>query len=224
MSRRHVFTLVGSMAMLAGGVLIVLAAAGFFNSSSPRTLPEPVAFAPSPTPAPQLEPTEVPPTVVPTPPPSAAAIERILIPRIGIDAPIVILGVDPDGAMQAPSGPVDVAWYHFTARPGTGGNAVFAGHVDYRNYGPAVFWRLRELVQGDEVQVRLEDGTVYLYKVISAATYIADDAPVQEIVGNTPDEVVTLITCTGSFNSRTREYDKRLIVRAERVYEAALAQ
>lgn len=201
--------------MIAGGVLILLVALGFFTSG-PRSFPD-VAFGPTITPPQPAVPAQ--PRPDPTPTPSDAPVERIIIPKIGVDAPVVVLGVDDHGVMEAPNGPVEVAWYHFTARPGWGSNAVFAGHVDYRPNIQAVFWHLRNLTQGDEVIVRLADGTTYKYRVTSAATYLADDAPVQEIVGPTPTEVVTLITCGGAFNPQTREYDKRLIVRAERVYE-----
>jgi sortase (surface protein transpeptidase) len=40
---------------------------------------------------------------------------------------------------------------------------------------------------------------------------------VDQIVGATPEEVITLITCSGTFSSATHQYDKRLVVRAERV-------
>jgi len=39
---------------------------------------------------------------------------------------------------------------------------------------------------------------------------------VAEIVGATPAEVVTLITCSGTFDRQTRQYSDRLVVRAER--------
>ena len=149
------------------------------------------------------------------PPPSEAPIVALRISRVGIDAPIVVLGVDAQGVMETPAGPRDVAWYDFTAHPGFGSNAVFAGHVDYRDYGPAVFWRLREVREGDEIEVALEDGTSYLYKVTSAHVYGTDEAPVEAIVGPTETESITLITCEGTFNTRTREYDRRLVVRAE---------
>ena len=208
---RRFLTVAGSLLMLAGGFAIVVFA--LFNVSGPdqRTLPEPEAFS-----VPTQAPTEIPPSPEPTPAPSSAPIERLLIPRIGVDAPIVVLGVTPDGVMQDPKGPMEVAWYDFSSYPGFGSNAVFAGHVDYANFGAAVFWKLRELQAGDEINVRLTDGTRYTYRVISSNTFSAQDAPVQDIVGSTPQEVVTLITCGGTFNTRTREYDRRLIVRAER--------
>lgn len=157
-----------------------------------------------------------PPTPTPKPdvPPPAAPIERLLIPRIEVDAPVVVKGVDADGVMQSPDGPWDVAWYDFSAGPGFGGNAVFSGHVNYRDVGPAVFWRLRELEPEDVVQVRLADGTLYTYRVTAKNTFEAAMAPVAEIVGPTPEEVITLITCVGTFDRATRQYDQRLVVRA----------
>jgi LPXTG-site transpeptidase (sortase) family protein len=203
---------IGFVLMVAGGLIITIAAfSGFDRGATPR----PVEFVAAP------PPTEVPSTPVPeptaTPMPSEAPVERLIIPRASIDANVVVLGVKPDGEMQAPSTPTDVGWYRFTSHPGFGSNAVFAGHVDYANYGRAVFWYLRDLREGDEVGVRLADGTYYSYRVVSLQTFSSEDAPVQEIIGPTDREVVTLITCDGSFNTRTREYDKRLIVRAERV-------
>jgi sortase (surface protein transpeptidase) len=79
---------------------------------------------------------------------------RLVIPKIGIDVPVTVKGLDPSGVMQNPNGPEDVAWYDFTARPGQDGNAVFSGHLDYHDYGPAVFARLREMTAGDLVKVR----------------------------------------------------------------------
>jgi sortase (surface protein transpeptidase) len=42
---------------------------------------------------------------------------------------------------------------------------------------------------------------------------------VNDIVGPTDKEVVTIITCSGDFDPKTREYNKRLIVRAEREFD-----
>jgi sortase A len=142
---------------------------------------------------------------------------RILLPKLGVDAPIVLLGVLPGGAMDAPSTPLDVAWYTFSAKPGQPGNVVMSGHVDFVNYGPAVFARLDEMRLGDEVAVQLENGAILKYLVQSVDEYVEAEAPVQQIVGPTPNEAITLITCSGSFDARSRTYDKRLVVRAARI-------
>lgn len=222
--RRGRLLLLGVLATLAAGlisagvVLLVVAARG--SGGGPRTLPRfsqlpdaPLATA---TQTPGASATEAPgPTATPD---VAQAILRVRIPRIQVDAPTVVLGVDSRGVMLSPKDPMQVAWYNFSAKPGERGNVVLSGHVDYVNFGPAVFWRLRELRPGDEVLLEVDDGRVFTYRVVSAATYDADTAPVQEIVGPTPMEVVTLITCTGAFDARTREYADRLVVRAERVF------
>jgi LPXTG-site transpeptidase (sortase) family protein len=150
-----------------------------------------------------------------TPPALATLPVRLVIPKIGIDAPVTVKGVDPNGSMQNPNGPEDVVWYDFTARPGQGGNAVFSGHLDYHDYGPAVFARLREMAAGDLVEVRLEDGTVQRYVVTMSVLYPADSAPSQEIVGPTGREMVTLVTCGGTWQGRPQGYSHRLVVRAD---------
>jgi len=169
----------------------------------PTGLPRPTATAePTTTPAPLLV---------------AAPPVRLLIPAIGVDAPITVKGLRADATMDVPDGPEDVAWYNFTARPGMGSNAVISGHLDYHDYGAAVFWRLKELREGDIVEVRLADGSVLRYRVSLKLSYDARMAPVPEIVGPTSKEVVTLITCGGTFDSGSRTYSNRLVVRAERV-------
>lgn len=141
----------------------------------------------------------------------------MLIPAIGVDAPISVKGVDPDGQMEAPNGPWDISWYDFTARPGFGSNAVFSGHVDYYEIGPAVLWNLKDVVENDLVEVRLTDGTVYRYQVFAMESVDAEMPDIAKIVGSTEEEIVTLITCIGTFDPIKGSYDQRLIVRAQRV-------
>jgi len=234
MKRRPLFVALSALAVVAGAAVIAFAVLGGGSKHTPRNIPQSSVFI-----LPTVSPTPVPPTVVapePTPVPSDAPVARLVIPRIKVDAAIQVLGLSSDGAMQDPKGPKEVGWYdltrsfeNFSSYPGWGGNAVFAGHVDYINYGPAVFWRLKELQPDDEVDVRLADGTGYTYKVTSMDSLTekangdlvsaASGAPVQvtDIVGPVGREVITLITCEGTFNTRTREYDKRLVVRADRV-------
>jgi LPXTG-site transpeptidase (sortase) family protein len=155
------------------------------------------------------------------PTPDGAPIAVLAIPKYDVSAPVVTRSVDSAGVMQTPDGPTDVAWYDFSAKPGFGSNAVFSGHVDYINYGPAVFWHLKDLAFGDVIEVRLDDSTVYQYKVVSVQQLPVEQANVGEIVGPTPRDIITLITCGGNWTGH--EYDSRVVVRAERSYEAAPA-
>lgn len=156
-------------------------------------------------------------------PPRELASANLVIPRFDVNAPVGTKGVDASGFMASPDGPRDVVWYSFTGEPGDGGNAVFGGHVDYANYGPAVFWDLRNLVENDVIEVRLKDGTVYRYRVAAMGTVDADalQEDLETVLGPTRQEVITLITCNGSFDDTTKTYDQRLIVRAERIPDSA---
>lgn len=219
-----IFMGAGVSALVAATVLFVLGLTGTVGDSGysgPGTstvFGSPVEryFTPQPTPT------------VPPPPPSEAPVARIVIPRFEVDAPVVVRGVDANGVMETPDGPWDVAWYDIRSddsdRPGFGSNAIFSGHVDYINVGPAVFWNLKDLEQGDLVEVRLDDGTVYRYSVSSREQVGAapSEEEIRKIVGQTEQEIITLITCGGTFDASVGQYDQRVVVRAERVFDDAL--
>jgi len=141
-------------------------------------------------------------------------VERIAIKSIGVDSQLVPLNITPDGYMDVPNSPELVAWYDFTSKPGLGGNAVFSGHVDYHNYGPAVFWDLRNLEAGDEIEIVLRDGTVIHYAVTALQSFPVDNIDMAAVLAPTAQESITLITCDGIFDAG--HYDQRLVVRAVR--------
>ena len=152
--------------------------------------------------------------------------DRLLIPSISVDAPFTmrVAAADANGSvkMENPEGPEDVVWYDFSAfpglggRPGVGGNTVLSGHVDYHNYGPAVFWDLSKLEVGAEIIIHLRDGTEYKYTVQWNRTVEPSSTSWSDIVASTPQESLTMITCAGTFDSSTRSYDQRRVVWATR--------
>lgn len=210
--------MVAGVGMMAGAAVLMLIAFGIIlggnnGNSSLKTV---VGFGQpiqTPTPGPTPTPTDK------FPPGDNAPITRLIIAAAKINAPVVVKGVDEQGVMQSPDNAYETVWYNFSAHPGWPGNAVFAGHVDYIHVGEAVFWNLKDLNPGDLVEVQLADGTVYKYSVISKWQYDSSTAPVDQIVGPTPNQTVTLITCSGTFNQATHQYDKRLVVRAQRIPE-----
>jgi LPXTG-site transpeptidase (sortase) family protein len=209
----------GAAMLIAAGVLFAVAAPNLFGGHSGNSNLETIAGFGD-----RITPPTPGPTSTPTgqfPPGDDAPVARLIIDNAKIDAPVVQKGVDANGVMQSPDNATDTVWYDFSAHPGFPGNAVFAGHVDYIHVGAAVFWNLKDLNEGDLVQVRLADGTVYKYSVVSKRQYDSESASVDDIVGPTPKESVTLITCSGTFNSATHQYDKRLVIRAERIPEGA---
>ncbi|HET8628639.1 MAG TPA: class F sortase [Thermomicrobiales bacterium] len=176
--------------------------------------PPPAPPAPTPAPPPPPTPTAVPaPPPVAGPPPANVGIPvRLVIPKIGVDAPIEQVGVDQDGNMGTPKDPWDTAWYAPGARPGQPGNAAIAGHVDYHNVGAVVFWNLRELRPGDVVLVVTDRQQTLRFVVREVATYTPDDAPLARIFGPAATPNLNLITCTGDFDPATRTYDRRQVV------------
>jgi LPXTG-site transpeptidase (sortase) family protein len=199
---------------VAGCVLLLVTPDNYPTRSDAAEQAASPVVAPEPSDAAAAEPAQA---AAPAGPASAPSVEvgRVVIPKIGVDAPLVVKGIDGGGRMEVPDSPEQVAWYGFTAWPGEGGNTVLSGHVDYRGYGPAVFARLRDLTVGDFVEVRSLDGDSHWYVVTQRVAYEADGAPIDEIVGPSGRETVTLITCDGTFNGGSVGYSHRLVVRAE---------
>ncbi|TVR72035.1 MAG: class F sortase [Sphaerobacteraceae bacterium] len=147
---------------------------------------------------------------------SRSSTMKIEIPAIGVNAPVEVKSIDANGVMENPSSFDAVAWYDFTSRPEDRGNAVFAGHLDYAGVGPAVFWKLGSLSSGDEVRVTLGDGSIVKYRVTGVRSVPAD-ADASDIVASGDVPKITIITCEGSFDPSSQNYNKRTIVTGERV-------
>ncbi|TMB66871.1 MAG: class F sortase, partial [Chloroflexi bacterium] len=151
---------------------------------------------------------------------------RLAIPRLYIDAPIITMGLGADRYPEVPERPDQVAWYNFTAAPGQRSNAVLAGHVDWqtstRQPIPGVFYRLRELEIGDSIAITLEDGQKLNYRVTGNVATAYEDPNVLKAMDYTSKEVITMITCGGTWLKTGQgpfggNYSHRVLVRAERV-------
>ncbi|TMC01746.1 MAG: class F sortase [Chloroflexi bacterium] len=127
-----------------------------------------------------------------------------------------VKGVDAHNVMEAPDRGADAAWYRFTARPGAGSNAVFAGHLDFGQVGnPAIFWHLDQLVTGDVIDVVSPEQTEIRYRVTQHWDYTVRDIPMASVLATDRTDEVTLITCAGSY-AHGSGYVRRLVVRAVR--------
>jgi LPXTG-site transpeptidase (sortase) family protein len=154
---------------------------------------------------------------------------RLAIPKLYLDAPIITMGLDGEGNPQVPDRPDQVAWYNFAAAPGQKSNAVLSGHVDWQTQSrqpiPGVFYRLRELDLGDTITITLEDGTKLDYRVTGNVATAYEDPNISKAMSHTSKEVVTLITCGGTWIKTGRgqfggSYSHRVLVRAERITAA----
>jgi LPXTG-site transpeptidase (sortase) family protein len=169
-----------------------------------------------PTPAPQPSPT---PQAVQggpgAPPPLRDIPYRLLIDKIGVNAPVGTYGLDRNLAPQVPWNGAEVAWYTFSAEPGAQGNAVFAGHVTWG--GRAVFYDLDKLAPGDLIILEGTDGTRVVYEVNVVFLVDPDDPNALSVMAPTDYHAITLITCGGEpfyvGGSLRYDYTHRLVVR-----------
>jgi hypothetical protein len=127
---------------------------------------------------------------------------RIAIPSLGVHARILRLGLNGDGTLQVPDSVAETGWWAGGARPGEPGPAVVAGHVD-SGAGPAVFFRLGSLRQGDVIRIRRRDGTVVAFAVQRLARYPEAHFPTGQVYSATRRPTLRLITCCGDFDRST---------------------
>jgi LPXTG-site transpeptidase (sortase) family protein len=221
------------VALLAA--LVAVAAAAVAAGRGPGALRAVRVLGAQITPAPQVQAAEpVSPAPVSQPfvqqvvphssvPRSASAAPRpvdgfIQIPSIGVNGPLVAVGLDASGQMITPTNARDIAWYDTGSFPGPTHNAILAGHRNW-NGRQGTFANLESVKPGDLVKVGM-GGMVFTFKVDWVRLYDPRNAPVKELLGDTAVDSVTLVTCGGEFNPRIGHYDHRVVVRAELVPDA----
>ena len=148
-----------------------------------------------------------------TPRRRAAVPVRIEIDAIGVGAPVIRLGLNPDGTLEVPTRFGDTGWWTGGARPGERGPAVIAGHVDSRS-GPAVFFRLDRLRARDAIVVVLRDGSRVRFLVQRTARYRKAAFPTAAVYGPTRLPALRLITCSGAFDAASGHYVDNTVVYA----------
>jgi hypothetical protein len=205
-SRRVLFYLPKSRAAIASLLIIVgLAGAVFFSTN----LHKPVSFniydsSQKALAAPQA-PTKVMPRSLPV---------RLQIPKIGVDNQLSQVGLQANGQMEMPWDIETAAWYKYSPTPGELGPSVIVGHLDGANYAniAGIFYRLHELVPGDEFSVIRADGSVANFKVLRLEQVPQNNFPTQEIYGNINYAGIRLITCGGTFNQAANHYTDNTVV------------
>ncbi|MFC8344450.1 class F sortase [Streptomyces sp. NPDC057280] len=157
---------------------------------------------------------ELPPAV---PPLGAASPQRIDIPGLGVQAPVVARGLDRNGAVDPP--PYDqagvVGWYAAGTRPGAAGTALMVGHVDTETR-PAVFYKLSSVKPGETVRVIRDDGKVAEFTVDDVQVVARDHFDAQQAYGprQSGRAELRLVTCGGTFDRASRSYTANVIVSA----------
>jgi hypothetical protein len=177
----------------------------------------PTLDLPSVTPALTASP-EVETPALPIPPPvnSTGRVVRLVIPRLGVDRAVVLLGFTTSSQgtadwntdkLFATANRKDLIGQTITSvNPGEGGNIVLMGH-NYDNGYYAwedAFVNIKSLTPGDQIIVYTEGGGEYHYsvqlvkKVPWREENAAEAAKHYKYLGPTPSEQLTLVTCGGA--------------------------
>lgn len=149
----------------------------------------------------------------------AADMPRYLsIAKLNVKARILPMGINSEGAVQAPVNIYDSGWYKGGAKPGTSGAAFIDAHAS-GSTRQGLFAYLDTLKNGDKVSVEQGDGTIFNYKVVHVETVARDAVDMDKAlkVYSGAAEGLNLMTCTGKWIANQETYDKRVVVYTERV-------
>ncbi|MEV6328985.1 class F sortase [Streptomyces sp. NPDC051909] len=146
-----------------------------------------------------------------------APASRIRIPAIQVAAPLMDVGLDDNGWVAAPP-PEEknlAGWYQNGIAPGMRGTSVIVGHVD-NLAGPAVFYGLGSLHQGQHIEVDRYDGRVAVFEIYGVEVFSKNDFPGAQVYGDTGQPELRVITCGGGY-SRAHGYDGNVVVFARMI-------
>ncbi|MGI5141795.1 MULTISPECIES: class F sortase [unclassified Streptomyces] len=140
------------------------------------------------------------PTRTPAPLPYSV-VSRVKIPAIQVDAPVMPVGLDASGWVSAPPSedPNLAGWFTGGVSPGEKGTAVIVGHVDNKE-GPAVFYGLGSLRQGNRIEVRRLDGKTAVFETYGNEVFDKAHFPGARVYRSKGTPELRVITCGGGFS------------------------
>ena len=138
------------------------------------------------------------------------------MPRLGIASSLIDLEIAADGTLEVPVDYDQAGWWSQGPMPGSSGHSIIVGHVDSKA-GPAIFYRLRELVAGDTVEVDRADGSMVVFTVREQETVDKDAFPTDKVYRSTDGKpTLRLITCGGTFDESEGSYRSNVVVYLDR--------
>jgi hypothetical protein len=143
---------------------------------------------------------------------------RIVIPSIGVRAPVHGVGRDSEGAIAVPALSLtnEAGWFTEGPTPGQYGPAILVGHVDTKDR-PAVFHSLDDLKAGARIEITRRDRQVAVFEVNSVETFGKSQLPVARVYNDYSRPGLRLITCGGAWVGGNLGYASNVIVFASLV-------
>jgi len=140
------------------------------------------------------------------------------ISKIGVNSRVIRVGVKEDNQLKSPNSIYDTGWYENSAKPGEKGATLLDGHV-HGPTKPGVFFNLKKLVSGDEIEVERGDGGKLKYRVAEVETKGYQEVDMDKAMRSKDPEKsgLNIITCTGKYNKELKQYEQRLIVYAVQI-------
>lgn len=139
--------------------------------------------------------------------------QALTIDAIGLSAPTVPVGINPDGSAEVPRDIATVGWYAPLGTPRDEGSTVLVGHVN-GDGRPGAFHRLGDMQPGDQVVLDLDGAGPVTYEVATVDRYPKDRAPLADLYTPTGPPRLVLITCGGEFNQLVGHYRDNVVVTA----------
>jgi hypothetical protein len=164
-------------------------------------------------------PDKPPPRAFPVLDPSAP--KRLTIRSIKVEAPILRVGLAPDGSVDVP--PLkrhnEAGWFGEGPTPGQFGPALIVGHVDTTT-GPSVFHKLGTLKPGQKIEVLREDDSVAIFQITSVERFSKEKLPVKRVYGDYSRPSLRLMTCGGKWLGGREGYRDNVVVFASLISAA----
>ena len=125
------------------------------------------------------------------------------------------VGITETNSVGVPNNIYFAGWFDNSPLPGQKGLSVIDGHMR-GTYKDAIFKRLGDVKNGEEIVIEFGDRSVKKFKVF-ASKKLPVDRSAQYLFNKNPDiaSQLNIITCSGTFDKTSRTYSDRIVVSAK---------
>ena len=136
---------------------------------------------------------------------------HLKIPSVNIDAIIENVDLTPNGTMEEPKNPMNVALFSTGPQPGEIGSAVIVGNYSFKNRKSTALYNLYKINRGDKLYVEGNNGKLISFIVTRTNIYNSNENDPEIFVSNAGSHL-NLITSIGNWDKSKKSYPKRLVV------------